>query len=158
MGEKMATLHIVQGFLGAGKTSFASELAEKVKGLHLDADEWCRKLYDAEEREIDWNRCFDETVERLWGKASDCLQNDIDVVLDLGFWNKASRDFAKMKAKNFNCGLKHYFLYAPDEVLKERLERKDSKIAEINLERFEELKKYFEEPGEDEEFIRIDNF
>lgn len=51
-----------------------------------------------------------------------------------------------------------YYVYAPDEILKERIAQRPGKIAENNIKNFDTIKQMFEEPQADEDFIRIDNY
>ncbi len=51
-----------------------------------------------------------------------------------------------------------YYLYAPDDVLKQRILSRQGGVAENNIRRFDDLKKLFEEPREEEGFALIDNF
>jgi predicted kinase len=41
----LATVHLIHGCLGAGKTTFAKKLAEEVNGVRFNPDEWMVRLY-----------------------------------------------------------------------------------------------------------------
>jgi hypothetical protein len=45
----VATAHLIHGYLGAGKTSFAAHLEQAVGGMRLSADEWYLRLYSGDE-------------------------------------------------------------------------------------------------------------
>jgi len=153
-----ATLHIIHGFLGAGKTTFSRKLSIEQNAEHLNPDEWCMKLFSKEDYEQHWEKRFDETLNILWQKAIEHLMNGTDVVFDMGFWDRASRDHAKAIAKKCDSDFKHYYIYAPDDVLKKRLLERSGKIAENNLQRFDEIKKHFFPPETDENAIIINNW
>jgi len=44
----MSKIHLVFGSQGAGKSTYAKKLAEKVKGVYLSIDEWMQELYGAD--------------------------------------------------------------------------------------------------------------
>ncbi len=154
----MATLHIIQGFLGAGKSTFSRQLATQTNALHLNPDDWCMRLFKPEEYESQWEKCFAQTLEILWQKTEEALKSGQDVIFDCGFWNRESRDFAKSQAQKFGADYKHYYIYAPDKILKQRIAQRTGKIAEHNLAHFDEIKLLFAEPQEDEDAILIKNY
>jgi predicted kinase len=41
----MPTVHLIHGYLGTGKTTRAKKLAEEVKGVRFNPDEWMVRLY-----------------------------------------------------------------------------------------------------------------
>lgn len=156
--NKKTTLYIVQGFIGAGKSTFSRELSKKTGAIHLNVDTWVSKLYNKKSN-YDWNKRFDETVILLWDKTKDLLLNGFDVIFDMGFWFKKDRIFAKQLAQECKSNFKHYYIYAPDEILKKRIMAdRPPKWAKMHLQNFDENKNLFEEPLSDENPIIINNF
>jgi predicted kinase len=41
----MATAHLIHGYLGAGKTTFARRLEEELPAIRFSHDEWMTNLY-----------------------------------------------------------------------------------------------------------------
>ena len=158
--KKHATLHIIQGFIGAGKSTFSKKLTLLNTGAKLlNPDEWVTKLYCKDEYMANWNKCFEITVNKLWDLAKEYLHNGTDVIFDMGFWLKKDRDFARQIAKSFNSKLIHYYLYVTDEILKERIvASRPYPWAKIHLENFDKNKRLFEEPLSEENAIVINNF
>lgn len=145
----MADICILHGFLGAGKSTFARKLARQNRTIVLNPDRWCMRLFSAETYEKNWDVCFAETVGVLWRRAAKHIAAGRSVVFDMGFWSKASRTEARRKAEEMGAGFRHYYVYAPDEVLRQRLRGREGTIAARNLENFDELKALFEAPDTD---------
>lgn len=152
---KQATLHIIHGFLGAGKTTFSQKLAEEINAIHLNPDEWCIKLFTQKEFEENWEKCFASTQDILWQKTIEYLNNGIDVIFDAGFWDRNSRDYARKIAKQCQADFKHYFLDTSDNIAKQRLANRSGRIAMNNIKNFDEIKRQFSSPEADEEVIIV---
>ena len=152
------TCYLICGFLGAGKTTYSKKLASTTNAIHLNADEWCMKLFAKDEYEKNWEVCFLKTMEHLWARAKEYAQQQKSVIFDIGFWNKPSRIEAKEKASRMGFLPVIHYVYAPDNILKERISKRQGAIAEHNLKHFDEIKQLFEEPDETENYIKIDNY
>lgn len=152
----MSVLYIVQGFLGAGKTTWSTEFARKAKATRLNADEYCAANFPQAQLDTDWDNCFAKAVSTLWDDAGERLKRGEDVILDFGFWTKESRDHARGKALDWKVELQLYFVTAPDEVLIERIGRRGGEIARRNIANFQHYKTFFEAPSPAENAIVID--
>ena len=150
--------YIICGFLGAGKTTYSKKLEQETGSMHLNADEYCMKLFSKDEYEENWEECFLKTLEYLWEIALELSKIEKSVILDIGFWSKQSRDEASQKAMELGFLPIVHYVYAPDNILKERIAKRKGAIAENNIKNFDEIKKLFEEPSDDEKYIKIDNF
>ena len=155
---KKATLHIIHGFLGAGKTTFSQKLMKETNAVHLNPDEWCVKLFSKQEFEQNWENCFAKTLEILWQQTKNYLLNGTDVIFDSGFWDKASRCNAKSIAIECGAEFKHYYIYVPDDIAKQRIALRSGKIADNNIKNYERIKTLFSEPDADETVIVIHNY
>ena len=149
--------YLICGFLGAGKTTYSKKLAQETGGIHFNPDEWCVKLFSKAEYEQNWSECFSKTINYLWEKVSDCAKQGKSVVFDMGFWTKQSRHEAVEKSIKLGFSPVIHYVYAPDEILKERISKRTGSIADYNLKHFDELKKQFEEPNSNEEYVLINN-
>ena len=150
-----ATLHIVQGFLGAGKSTFSKKLSSELNAVHLNPDELVEKLFESKDYEKDFGKCFDRAMDAVWKETIECLNNGTDVILDMGFWHRKDRDYARSIAEKCNADFKHYYISAPDEILKRRISLRGGEVAKNNVKNFDEIKKQFQEPGTDENPIVI---
>ncbi len=154
-----STLYIIQGFIGAGKTTFSKKLANETGAIYFNPDEWVTKLYSKEEYMKNWDICFEEVLKILWLKIKQHLKSGEDVVFDMGFWLKKDRDCARQIACECNSICKHYYLYVPDKILKERIiMNRPPEWAIIHLKNFDKNKSKFEVPTLDENAIVINNF
>lgn len=154
----MTKLYLICGFLGAGKTTYSQKLVKSKNTLHLNPDEWCMKLFSKEEYEQNWSDCFSKTIDFLWIKIKEAAKSNQDVILDMGFWTKESRDEARKQALELGLEPEVHYVYAPDEVLKERISHRTGVIAENNLRQFDSVKKSFEPPKPDEPHVLVNNF
>ena len=80
----MATLYLMVGLPGAGKTSRARALAEQHAAIWLSPDVWMIPLYGASDP--DGKR--DVLEGRLVSVALQALRVGTSVVLDFGFWGR----------------------------------------------------------------------
>ena len=156
--KKSSTVYLICGFLGAGKTTYSKKLAQNTEALHLNPDDVCMQKYKPQEYENNWEACFAKTLDFLWQKVASYITQNQDVIFDMGFWSKSSRQNAIAKIKQMGGEPIIHYIYAPDFILKQRLMTRSGKIAEQNLLNFEIIKKSFEAPEQDENFVTINNF
>jgi hypothetical protein len=82
---QMATAHLIHGFLGVGKTTFARQLEERLPAIRFTQDEWMARLYGDDppvEHFAEFYRRVWEQMEGVWPR---CLELGLNVVLDFGF-------------------------------------------------------------------------
>jgi predicted kinase len=88
----MPIAHLIHGFLGSGKTTFARRLERDVRAIRFTHDEWMVRLYGhdppADQFPILFHR-VSEQIDQLWPR---CLELGADVVLDHGFWSCKQRE------------------------------------------------------------------
>lgn len=153
------TLYLIQGFIGAGKTTFSKKLSLESGAIHLNPDEAVTKLYSKDEYMQNWDECFENTVHALWEKTKEYLNKGNDVIFDMGFWYRKDRDFARQIARECNANCLLYYLYVPDNILKERIVAdRPPEWAERHLQNFDKSKSRFEVPKPDEDAITINHF
>lgn len=154
----MATLFLICGFLGSGKTTLSKRFAMEHNAEYMNVDETVIQMFTAGEYEYNWEKCFATAEEILWQQIQQCAKSNKNVVFDVGFWTRKSRDDARLRATQAGMKPIVYYVYAPDDILKQRIAKRPGKIAENNITNFDTIKQMFEEPQTDEDFIRIDNF
>ena len=155
----MPTLHLLCGFTGAGKTTFATKLERDIPAVRFSPDEWMVKLYGHNPPATDFQDYYDRVVDLIWQSTLRLLALGLDVVLDFGFWSHASRDAARARVAAADVPYKLYFLDCSEEVMRRRVLKRTEEMPAgalwINEATFDLFKGRFEPLGEDEEHIRI---
>lgn len=156
----VATAHLIHGYLGAGKTSFATHLERVVGGVRFSADEWYLRLYAGNEPtahlEPAWWDRLSSLLNDLWPRL---LEHGVDVILDFGFWTRRSRDVARALALAAGAETRLYAVVCTDEVAKARCLSRNAdpdRSFSIDEAAFEALRAKFEPVGPDEVFDLVD--
>ena len=113
----MATLHLICGLPGSGKTTLAKQLEKKLPGLRLTPDEWMARIIGNGNDEQ--KRDAVESVQ--WDIAAQSLSLGINVILENGFWSQNERNEIRQRAANLGVESKLHFLDVPREELLRRL-------------------------------------
>jgi len=116
----VATIHLVEGPVGAGKSTFAARLSAAHAAPRLILDEWMVTLFRPDRPDdgfMEWyaerkRRC----IEQIWNTACDLVDTGTNVVLELGLIRRQDRDdfYARVDAAGYP--LRVYVLDAPLEV------------------------------------------
>jgi predicted kinase len=154
-------IHLVCGSTGAGKTTYAIALTEKLKGVRFSIDEWMAALYwmDAPEP-IDpaWamarvERCFDH----IWTNAERVAERGVPCILDLGLGQRAHRAKFEALAKVAGLSLQLHFLDVPAQERWRRVQSRNETRSEtyqlpfdVTREMFDFVETIFEPPDQDE--------
>jgi predicted kinase len=113
----VATLLLMCGLPGSGKTTLARQLAPRVPAVRLCPDEWMSDLA------VD---LFDEPLRerletRFWLLARELLTLGQSVILESGFWLRADRDEKRTWARAHGIRVELYLLDPPFEELCRRV-------------------------------------
>jgi predicted kinase len=104
--KQPATLYLIVGLPGAGKTTKARQLEVESPALRFTPDEWMKALFG---RNVPAER--DALEGRLIWIALRALQLHTNVVLDFGFWGKDERSSLRWIARQI--GAKSQVIYLP---------------------------------------------
>ena len=120
-------LIIVCGLPGAGKTTLAKSLEESLQGIRFSADEWMEALrldlYDEESR---------GKIEALqWTLGKELLARGLIVIVEWGTWGRSERDQLRLEARALGAAVELHYLFAPVDVLFERIQRRGTEIPPI---------------------------
>lgn len=125
----MPTVYLIEGPVGAGKTTFAGQLALRHRAPRLVLDDWMARLFrpDRPDRDVvPWymerkRRC----IEQIFQVASDLLDAGSSVVLELGLLSQGERQDFYGLADAAGWDLRVYVLDAPLEVRRRRVQARN---------------------------------
>jgi predicted kinase len=117
----MATLFLMCGLPGSGKTTLAKQIESERDALRLTPDEWIARLFGQSltPPALDW--CRDPVESVQWEVAARTLSLGINVILDFGFWSRTEREEFRARAAALGAGSEIYFLDVPRAELSARL-------------------------------------
>jgi predicted kinase len=149
-----ATIFLICGYIGSGKTTYAIDLANRENALRLTLDEWVNALYGSDAhliKEFDPQRRVKEV---MWQLAVQASKLGVNVVLDWGFWRREERDEIRARSDSIGVVPKLIFLEpSKEECLRRTIERNralDSLSVYVELDDFERWWQYFEVPQEED--------
>ena len=156
----MATLIMICGLPGAGKTTLARQLEQSRPALRLSPDEWIVHLLDDpnNQTELDRLRTPVETVQ--WDVAMRVLALGVDVVIEWGFWSREERRMFRERAQAIGARVELRFLDVAVDELWARLSLRNADLPPgtfvVTKEQLELWASWFESPDA-EEFATFDN-
>ena len=92
----MATIHLMHGFMGFGKTTLAKELSKKYNAKCFTIDHIMLEKYGRTPK--DFMAAFQKTDEEIWQETAKLIAAGQDVILDYGFWDKDTRKKVQERA------------------------------------------------------------
>jgi predicted kinase len=154
----MATAHLIHGYLGAGKTTFAKQLEVNLPAMRLSHDEWMAGLFGEDPPEAsfaDQHRRVWAVMTPVWTRA---LALGCDVVLDFGFWRRSERDSVRDQAAALGAEVRLYEVVCPEAEAWNRVECRNGALDGsllITRNTFDVLRARFEPLDPDEERLTI---
>jgi len=124
----MATLFLICGLPGSGKTTLARKIEAERSALRLSPDEWMTPLFgaDLDPSKLEAARAPVEAVQ--WSVASRALTLGMDVVLEYGFWSRREREEYRSRTESLGARVQLCFLDVPLEKLWKRLEKRNADL------------------------------
>ncbi len=150
----MATLHLICGMAGAGKTTRAKQVEAGTGAIRFCPDEWITKLLaDIDDRKE--NERLRDIVEAMqWELAQQLLASGLSVILENGFWGKGEREHYRDTARNLGAKVHLHFLDVPDDELWRRLSERNTDLPDgsftVNQDELKEWLTWFQKPDADE--------
>ncbi len=150
-------VYVLCGFIGAGKTTFAKKLEEMTGAVRITKDEWLIRLI-GNDPTIDGYEDYDHRIcELSRDVAFQLAKKGIDVIIDEGVWAKEQRDKLRRRIEDTGAQAVLYFLDTPIETIRERVAQRNMNPAKdsftISGELLDGYLKYWQPPGEDEEYV-----
>lgn len=139
-------LIIVCGLPGAGKTTHAKRLEETLGAVRFCPDEWMQalslSLHDEDKR---------AQMEALqWVQAQRLLALGQTVIIEWGTWGRSERDALRLGARALGVAVELHYLFAPVEVLWERVQRRGMEDPPLTREELEQSARVFQAPAIEE--------
>ena len=154
-----ATLHVIFGPSGAGKTTYAHAFARREGAVAFILDEWMARLFAPDmpqQVEYDWlvervGRC----EAQVWSTAAAVMSTGTSVILDLGLMRRADRDRIRQIAEGAELALQWHYVTAPLEARRARVAERtqvhgQSFALQVTPDMFEFVEGVFEAPDPEE--------
>lgn len=153
-----ATVHMVCGPVGAGKTTYARAYARDQRAALFVIDEWMAELFTMDAPRpltLEWMlprvlRC----EARIWATVHELAGLGVASVVELGFYTRAQRDRFRARASAAAVPLLLHSISAPREVRRGRVERRnrggDTLTIEVDAATFAWAEDYYEALADDE--------
>ena len=95
----VATIHLMHGFIGFGKSKISKELAHELPAVILNNDDFMAKLYGKNPSKEVFRDYYNRIDGLIWELAESIIRAGTDVIIDYGFWTRQSRADAYARAK-----------------------------------------------------------
>lgn len=151
----MATLNVIFGPCGAGKTTYARAFAGREKAVAFILDDWMARLFGPDmpqPLEYEWmlervSRC----EAQIWSLAAATIAAGTPVILDIGLMRVADRERVRQIAEGAGLDLVFHFVDAPQAVRRARVAdrnvvRGESFAIEVTPDLFEFIEGVYEPP------------
>lgn len=159
MAATNATVHWLCGLPGSGKTTYARQLVAWHNAVLLNHDERMRSRHGVNPPLAIFASAAAIITEELWAEVATHLAGGRDVVLDWGFWTRASRDDARRRIELMGAKSALYRLVCPDAIARHRtIERTrlgGAGALEINAEAWDSFSAKFEPVARDEAHVDV---
>lgn len=120
---KHPMIHLIHGYLCAGKTRFAKQLEAETGAVRLTMDDWMIAA-SGDRQHLD-----PVLYERVRSLLDDhwmaMARRGIELILDFGFWSRAERDAARQAAAGIGAASRLYWVTCPEEVTRQRCRRRN---------------------------------
>ena len=127
-------IHLICGSTGAGKTTYALRLSDRLKGVRFSIDEWMATLFwmdSPQPLNPAWSM---ERVERcmtqIWAVTLQTAARNVPCVLDLGFSQTNSRAKFAAFARAAGLSVQLHFIDVPTE---ERWQRRTRLLPSVTI-------------------------
>lgn len=141
-----ATLFIVTGLPGVGKSTRAAALEAETGAVRMEPDAWMDELrLDLWDEE---RRALIETMQ--WRLSRRFLAAGVSVIIEWGTWGRDERVRLAAEAKALGARTELYWLTAPIEVMLDRIQKRGRENPPITLDHIEGWLGAFQAPDADE--------
>jgi predicted kinase len=124
----MPVVHLIHGFLGSGKTTFALRLEQETGALRFSPDERMTQLHGDDPPAEHFNNYLAAIMTQLSAEWTRAVQSDRDVILDYGFWTRTERDAARQTATSLGATVRLYTLHCPEATARRRIRLRNTNL------------------------------
>ena len=121
----MPRVHVIEGPVGAGKSTFAASLVPRIEGVHIALDEWFVRLFSSDRPAGNFVPWYlerkDRLLELIWDHSRRILSSGRDVILELGLIQRQQRSEFCQRIRNDGFEVVLYILDEPRDVRRERV-------------------------------------
>ena len=143
-----ATLHLMVGLPGSGKTTRARQLEEDTGAIRFTPDEWQLRLFGDETDDPRHDARHTEIEQIMWQLAEKLLQRGVSVILDYGFWAEEERLHFCSRASALGADFVVHFMDVPLAELLRRIalrnQREEEPSFTIHPHHMEEWSAFFQ--------------
>ena len=141
-----ATLFIVCGLPGSGKTTYAKLLGTQLRAFRFSADEWMEAL------SINlWDEVGRSKIEVLqWKCSQQVLALGLSVIIEWGTWGRSERDALRIRTRELGAAVELHYLSVPVDVLFERVQSRRMEDPPITREQIVHWANMFQVPTSEE--------
>jgi predicted kinase len=91
--------HIIIGFIGSGKTTFARRLERETGAVRFTKDEWMVRLFGNAPPKDKFAEYDGRMTSLAREMALNCLRAGASVIIDEGFWEREQRDKIRQRVR-----------------------------------------------------------
>ena len=149
-----ATLHLMVGLPGSGKTTRAKELEKTENAVRFTPDEWHLHFYGHDMHEPEHDERHTRVEQMMWKTAERLLEMGISVILDFGFWSREERDGLRRQAQRLGADFRIHYMDVPLDELHRRISLRNAQagngVFSVTREELETWAGWFQTPTEEE--------
>lgn len=156
----MPIVHLIHGFLGSGKTTFALRLAQETGALRFSPDERMAQRHGDDPSAEYFNDYLAIIMAGLSAEWPSTIQSGRDAILDYGFWTRAERDAARQTATSLGATIQLYALHCPEPTARQRIRLRNTDLRGsliVTDATYDFLRPRFEPLQPDEPHFRIES-
>lgn len=125
-----AHIHLVVGPVGAGKSTFARELAQRERAARVNLDDWMVRLFAPDRPDsgvIEWYReRVARCIEQIWAVTQSLSVLGTPLVLEIGLILRNERSHFYERVDASGGGLTIYVVDAPRELRRKRVAERNA--------------------------------